>query len=100
MKDNKPRIYHMKDRLNFGKYKDITIEDVIKFDASYLLWAMCEIDWFCMSDADRERIEKCYLQQDTDRHVRSLKNKGHHYTEDQYEDYMEVYGSDPHMWGD
>ena len=37
---NKPQPLNMTSILNFGKYKGQSIGEVLKFDASYLLWAI------------------------------------------------------------
>ena len=43
--------------LNFGKYKGHTIGEVFQLDASYLLWAVENIERFKLSDKEVDLIE-------------------------------------------
>jgi hypothetical protein len=43
-------IYKPEDILEFGKFKGNTIEDTIKTDINYIVWALIEIDEFQLSE--------------------------------------------------
>jgi hypothetical protein len=46
-------------KLNFGKFKGYTVEEIIdNGDASYLEWAEDTIDWFELTDDVRRRIDE------------------------------------------
>lgn len=36
----------LEDKMGFGKYKEDSVESVLGFDPSYLVWAHDNIDWF------------------------------------------------------
>lgn len=44
--------------LNFGKYKGLTIEEVIDEDANYLLYCQSKIDWFDLDHKILDEIEE------------------------------------------
>ena len=43
-------IYHLTDRLPFGKHKGQTIRQILQNDPSYLLWCSEKLERFAMSD--------------------------------------------------
>lgn len=43
-------------KITFGKYKGREVEDIIKIDASYLLWANNNVSFFNLS---KEQIKLC-----------------------------------------
>ena len=49
--------------LTFGQYKGETIQDVMKHDASYLIWAVENIDWFDIDVVVMEVIEDAAFEQ-------------------------------------
>ncbi len=48
------RFYKLADRFTFGKYKDETIEDVIRADPTYLTWCLNTVGGFAI---DIEALE-------------------------------------------
>ena len=49
--------------LTFGQYKGETVQDVMKHDASYLIWAVENIDWFDIDVVVMEQIEDLAYEQ-------------------------------------
>ena len=52
-------IYKMNTELNFGKYKNLTIYEVLDLDPDYLEWALDTIDWFEV-DEEVEKVLQSY----------------------------------------
>lgn len=52
----KNKFTSLKDILDFGKYNGKTIKQILDHDASYLKWAIENIDRFMLSEKDEERI--------------------------------------------
>lgn len=67
-------------KLTFGKYKGLEIEDIIKKDASYLLWANKNVAFFNLSD---EQIKLCRD---------NVRPKGIYAPFDEEEERYELYG--------
>ena len=53
--------------LTFGQYKGETVQDVMKHDASYLIWAVENIDQFDIDVVVMEQIEDLAYEQDMER---------------------------------
>lgn len=43
--------------LTFGKYKGLTVGEVILYDPQYLLWAIDNLDWFDLDHKLMDEIE-------------------------------------------
>jgi len=78
------------DKFTFGMYKGQVIENVAVKDPEYVLWAHNKVDNFTLSDIDVYNVRVM---------VGVNKNCKRRFTQDQCEDYMMEYGSDPNMWG-
>lgn len=44
--DNKSKMFTKESVLEFGKHKGETVEDVLKYDPSYLVWCIENLKWF------------------------------------------------------
>ncbi|QXP79206.1 MULTISPECIES: hypothetical protein [Winogradskyella] len=42
--------YKLDNTLNFGKYREKTIKQIIKIDINYIVWALIEIEEFMLDD--------------------------------------------------
>jgi hypothetical protein len=63
--NNRHNFRSLNDILDFGKYKGMSIKDVYKIDASYLLWAIENINRFDLPEELELRIEE---KADEERH--------------------------------
>ena len=50
--------YKLDSLLGFGKYRGNTVKKVLNHDPSYITWCLESIEWFDMSDQDREYVFK------------------------------------------
>lgn len=50
-------IYLMQDKLDFGKYKDEHVEEVIVDDPKYIAWCIDEIDGFELDEEAMQLLE-------------------------------------------
>jgi hypothetical protein len=48
------KIWGLKDKMGFGKYAELTVEELIKEDPDYLAWAADSVDWFSL---DQDTID-------------------------------------------
>ncbi len=70
----------LKDVLDFGKYNEHTVEQVIFYDPKYLLWALKDIDGFSLSEEILNSIK-----------LRIKKSSDFYYEEEEdYENYEEL----------
>lgn len=46
------------DKMNFGKYRNRTIQEVIEDDPTYIEWALDNVDWFELDDEAMDVYEK------------------------------------------
>jgi hypothetical protein len=58
-----PKVWNLKDRLTFGKYKGNTIAEVVSKNAQYLIWCSNSIEWFELSDSALQKVEDTVMQQ-------------------------------------
>jgi hypothetical protein len=54
------------DILNFGKYKNWTIQEVIDENPDYLAWAIDNIEWFNLDKTSNSRLEAALSYYDHD----------------------------------
>lgn len=67
--DEKPKIYNLKDKLNFGKYSGLTIKSVLSSDPSYLIWANYNIKWFSLKPEIYESAKDSVVEEKFSRAV-------------------------------
>ena len=53
-------IYKLSDPFDFGKYKGRIIDDILKHNPGYVVWCIENIEWFRLSEADKERAYELY----------------------------------------
>lgn len=51
------KMYNLKTRLDFGKYKGDTVDDVITNDPQYLEWCLENVDGFCLTKSAKHELE-------------------------------------------
>ena len=56
MPDNS-QAFGLNTKLNFGKYKGSTVQEIIKKDPEYLGWAEDTIDWFVLDDEAESALD-------------------------------------------
>ncbi len=53
----------LEDIVTFGKYKGKSVHQILHMDASYLVWAHMNIEWFKLEDGIyTEAIDKAYQE--------------------------------------
>lgn len=68
----------------FGKHKDESIQDVFKYDSSYILWCCENLKWFDLDEESLGRVEERALDERSDR--------------EEYYDCDYMYGSGDPYW--
>lgn len=53
-------------RFNFGKYNGELIEDVVRYDADYVLWCVENISWFALTEDDLHIVKEYSEEQKLD----------------------------------
>ena len=48
---------NLKGKLNFGKHKGKTIDEILHEDPTYIRWCLENIDWFKLSEEDEKTVQ-------------------------------------------
>ncbi len=54
----KNQTLNLKSKLNFGKHKGKTIDEVLEEDPTYIRWCLENIDWFKLSEEDEKEVSE------------------------------------------
>jgi hypothetical protein len=71
-------------KLTFGKYKGLTVREVIEENPGYLVWAISNIEWFNLDSQAHFQLDKAL---DLHSNYDEYKALGLHSNYDEYEDY-------------
>lgn len=74
MKKVTTNYYELSDILTFGKYKDMSIENVIVFDSQYITWCLDNVEGFNLDEQAMKYYKNILFERQTQKTIQHYKN--------------------------